>query len=66
MKDIFDGDDMSLLYREAEVVEDWPDKLQSLLDKGLIKVEYDANDKPTFSLTELGQRVCNEIDPRLN
>ncbi len=66
MKNIFDGEDMSFLYEEAKIVEDWPEEIQSLFDKGLIKVDYDISGKPNFSLTELGQRVCNEIDLGLN
>ena len=66
MKDIFDGEDMSFLHEEAERVEDWPEGMQGLFDKGLVKVEYDEEDNPHFSLTKLGRSVCNEIDLGLN
>lgn len=61
-----DNEDFSFLDEEASKVKDWPVELQSLVDKGLVKVEYDENDEEKFSLTELGRAVCLEIDPNLN
>lgn len=56
----------NFLDYEASIVEDWPDGLQDLIDKGLVKVEYDREDKAHFSLTELGHSVSREIDFELN
>jgi hypothetical protein len=64
--DIFDDEDMSFLHDEANRVEDWPDGMQGLVDKGIVKVWYDKKDNAHFLLTKLGRRVCNEIDLRLN
>ena len=47
---------------EAHIVEDWPDGIQELVDKGLVRVTYDEDNKPYFSLTELGMSVRREID----
>ena len=54
------------LNYEAYIVEDWPDGIQDLVDKGLVKVAYDEDDKPNFSLTELGMSVRREIDYKLH
>lgn len=64
--DPFDGEDFSFLNEEAAKVKDWPLELQSLVDKGLVKVEYDKDDREQFSLTELGRKVALEIDTDLN
>jgi hypothetical protein len=55
-----------IMEYEAAIVEDWPDGMQGLVDKGIVKVTYGFNDKPVFSLTPLGKSVLNEIDTRLN
>ena len=69
MKNQFRGEDMSFLHEEAEKVTDWPDGMQELYDKKLVSVEYtccSGKNIPSFSLTELGKRVLNEIDLGLN
>lgn len=45
---------------------DWSEAIQSLVDKGLIKITYDEDGGELFSLTELGTAVCNEIDIKFN
>jgi hypothetical protein len=55
-----------LLDYEASIVQDWPKDLQDLVDKKIIKVEYDKNENPIFSLTELGRSVLREIDLKFN
>jgi len=55
-----------ILEYEASIVKDWPIELQNLIDKGLVKVSYDMNDNPIFSLTALGYSIRNEIDLNLN
>ena len=51
---------------EASVVKDWPEGMQNLLDQGLVKVYYDEDENPHFSLTESGKKAFNEIDLQLN
>lgn len=63
---IFDDEDWSFLDYEASIVEDWPEELQSLVDKGIVKVEYDDEDKAHFSLTELGNKVYREVGLEFN
>ena len=58
--------DFDFLDYEASIVKDWPEEIQSLVDKGVVKVTYDENDNEIFSLTELGRSVFNELDLRLN
>ena len=54
------------LNYEADIVEDWPKELQSLVDKRLVKVEYDENNKGKFSLTKLGYSIYKEIGIEFN
>lgn len=58
--------DTSFLDEEADLVEDWPKELQNLVDMGIVSVVYDKDNKPHFSLTELGRSVRKEIDLNLN
>lgn len=46
------------LHEEIE----WPEGMQELYDKGLVKIEYDSKNNLYFSLTSLGRSVFNEIN----
>ena len=51
------------LHHEADIVQpNWPEEIQWLYDNGLIKVEYDKDNLPHFSLTEMGTELAYEID----
>lgn len=58
--------DFDFLNYEAEVVQDWEPELQSLVDKGMVSVQYDANDEPEFKLTALGRLALNATNIDLN
>ena len=51
---------------EINIIEDWSRELQSLVDKGIVEVKYDENDKALFSLTELGCSIYREINFEFN
>ena len=66
MIDPFEGEDFSFLDEEAAKVKDWPEGMQELVDKGVVKVEYDENGDEQFSLTELGRALERARNPNLN